>query len=126
MTRRPPSPTRTDTLCPYTTLCRSIDVAIDLRRVCLAAAGGADAVVLIRLADLVDDDGQGAADLRGEFRGADRGGLFHDALVTLFLDRFGHRVGQGVRLRAGDGFEAKGADAVELRFVEPEIGRAHV
>src|SRR3546814_5856832 len=94
MIRRPPRSTRTDTLFPYTTLFRS-------------------------LADLVDDDGQGAADLRGEFRGADRGSLFHDALVTLFLDRFGHRVGQGVRLRAGDGFEAKGADVVELRFVEP-------
>src|SRR3546814_14044671 len=73
-----------------------IDVAVDLRRVGLAAAGGADAVVLIRLPDLVDEDGQGAAALPGEFSGADRGGLFQDVRGPLFHARLGPRWGPGV------------------------------
>src|SRR3546814_12689592 len=74
-------------------LVAEVDVAVDLGRVGLAAAGGADAALVVGLADLVDDDGEGAADLGGELRGAARGGLFHDALIALFLDLLGHRIG---------------------------------
>src|SRR3546814_9824482 len=49
----------------------------------------------------------------------ERGGFRHDALVAFFLDLFGHLIVEGIGLRAGDGLEAEGADAVELRFVEP-------
>src|SRR3546814_1769957 len=71
-----------------------VDVAVDLGRVGLAAAGGADAALVVGLADLVDDDGEGAADLGGELRGADLGGLFPDALIALFLDLLVHRIGE--------------------------------
>jgi hypothetical protein len=52
-------------------------------------------------------------------RGADRLGLFHQAGVALFLDRFGHGAGQVVGGGAFDRLEAETADAVELRLVQP-------
>src|SRR3546814_6720895 len=42
MIRRPPRSTRTDTLFPYTTLCRSLTVYGE--QLCRAGAGGADAI----------------------------------------------------------------------------------
>src|SRR3546814_3115356 len=42
MIRRPPRSTRTDTLFPYTTLCRSLTVYGE--HLCRAGAGGADAI----------------------------------------------------------------------------------
>jgi hypothetical protein len=38
-------------------------LSVDLRRVGLAAAGGAHVAIFVGLAHLVDDDGDGAADL---------------------------------------------------------------
>ncbi len=46
-------------------------IAVDLRRVGLAAAGGADVAILVRLADLVDDHRERAADLGGKLGRAD-------------------------------------------------------
>src|SRR3569833_368486 len=45
-------------------------VAVDLRRIGLAAGGGADVAILIWLADFIDAHRQGAADIRGELGGA--------------------------------------------------------
>src|SRR3546814_18151416 len=48
MRRRPPRSTRTDTLFPYTTLCRSGDLRLG---VCVEAIEGQDRVTGVRLAD---------------------------------------------------------------------------
>src|SRR5690606_16408464 len=82
-------------------------LAVDLRRVGLAAGGGAHVAVLVRLADFVDDHRQGAADLGGELVGADPLGQLHKAGVALFLDRLGHWVGQQVGRGALDRPERK-------------------
>ena len=72
------------------------DISVDFRRIGLAARGGTDTAVLIRIPDLVDNHWQRSADLRGEFCSADRGGLLHDALIALFLDLFGHWIWQRI------------------------------
>jgi hypothetical protein len=56
-----------------------IDVAVDLRRVGGGAAGGA---VLVHL---VDQDGQGAADLLGHAAFADLALRFHEAVEAVLL-----------------------------------------
>ena len=91
------------------------DFAVDLGRVGLRAAGGAasrrptSSMITSSVRPI----------LACELGGADRGGLFHDPGVALFLDLFGHRVGQRVGGGALDRLEAERADAVELGFVEP-------
>jgi hypothetical protein len=60
-----------------------------------------------------------AADLGRELRLGDRLRLFHEAVPALFLDLFGHVIGQGVRPRAGDVFVFEASDPVELRLVQP-------
>src|SRR3546814_13157791 len=73
MIRRPPRSTRTDTLCPYTTLCRS---------------GGGDRRLAVRVADgLVVKQALGAVEL-----------VFDDA-----GDRLGHFFGRGAGIGGRDG-----------------------
>ncbi len=115
-----------------------VDFAVDLGRVGLGAAGGADAVMVLgmrgvevalvgeverrKFVDAVDEHVDGRADLGGEFLGADPRGEGHDRFVALLLDVLGDRIGQGIGGRALDRLELECSDAVELRFFEP--GRA--
>ena len=57
--------------------------------------------------------------LAASFAAEMRGGQLHQAGVALFLHLLGHRIGQGIGGCALDRLEAEGADAVELRFVQP-------
>ena len=50
-------------------------------------------VILVRLADLIDDHRHDPTDLRLQLGGADRGGLFHDPLIAFFLDLFRYSAG---------------------------------
>lgn len=84
------------------------DIAVDFGRIGTAARSGADAAIVIGFANLVDNHRQRASDLGGLLGGADRGGLFHDTLIALFLDLFGHGIGQGIGGGAFDGFEPEG------------------
>src|SRR3546814_12350116 len=63
MNRRPPRSTRTDTLCPYTTLFRS-------RKVDGPAVVGVDQAEVPQLAALVDVGNAGSEELEGELREA--------------------------------------------------------
>ena len=112
-----------------------MDFAVDLGRVGLGAAGGADAVMVLgmrgvevalvgeverrKFVDAVDEHVDGRADLGGEFLGADPRGEGHDRFVALLLDVLGDRIGQGIGGRALDRLELECSDAVELRFLEP-------
>src|SRR3546814_7044851 len=71
MLRRPPRSTRTDTLFPYTTLCRSEDV--DAGRIAALDHLAADAAgLLVGGEDDVDRDGFGLEDRRHAFRSPSR------------------------------------------------------
>src|SRR5204862_4867861 len=74
-----------------------MDLAIDFGGVSLGAAGGA-----AFLADRVDDHVDRPADLCGELRRGDGGGLFHEAGVALLLDLFGDDARAIVARRAAD------------------------
>lgn len=95
------------------------DIAVDLWRVGLRSAGGADAAVFIGLAHFVDDNGQGAANFCAEFCRADCRGFFHDPLVAFLFHFFGDMIGQGVGRCAFDGLKAECANPVQLCLVQP-------
>ena len=104
-----------------------IDRTVDLGCVGLRAAGGADVAILVCLADLVDDDGERAANLRRELGGADPLGHFHDPGVAFFLDRFGHRAGQVIGGGTLDRLEIGGIEARKLKIViSPGLGDTDV
>src|SRR3546814_13743376 len=74
MRRRPPRSTRTDTLCPYTTLFRSLaQDGRDLVAQRLAATGGHQHQRVVAAGDVVDDGGLLAAE----------GGVAEDLLECL-------------------------------------------
>ena len=91
-----------------------MDGAVDLRRVALAAALAAGPPAL------VDDDLEPPADFPRELFRADRLLPQHQALVARRLDPGRHRgKSQIVGRRALYRLVLEGADAVELRLIEP-------
>ncbi len=93
--------------------------AIDLGRVGLAAARRANIAVFVGLAHVVDNHWDGPPDFGRQLGCAYPLGNFHNPRIAFFLHRFGHRIGQGVGLRAFHRFKPKGTHAVELRLLEP-------
>src|SRR3546814_2688364 len=100
MLRHPPRSTRTDTLCPCTTLCRSG----------LAAALEAEAAVHVAV--------------RGERGGQDRPALDHLALAPGLLDHHGEAVARGdVGVEVDVVLEDIVGDAADVVARQPQLAR---
>src|SRR3546814_8296361 len=104
MIRRPPRSTRTDTLCPYTTLFRSSSCTLAARQALRPSTSARSAAARAEL--------HRAAAMAPTIIRITRVGM-----ATWWRRRAGFAIGRG---------EGGAAGLVQPRLKDPEIGRAHV